>query len=97
MPAGQYPPGVFANILTRGTINVAINKGTPAGAGSPVYVRVAENASIPNGVVGGFEAVADGTNTVQIPNIVFKTGVLSTDPVTGQVTAQVTILERMQP
>jgi hypothetical protein len=96
MPAGQYPPGVIANILTRGTINVKINNGVPAGAGSPVYVRIAANAAIPNGVVGGFEAVADGTNTVQIPNIVFKTGILSTDPVTGDVTAQVTILNRLQ-
>lgn len=161
MPGGIYPPGTDGNFLTRGTINVAINNGTPAGAGSPVYIRTALNAAVPLGLVGGFEAVVDpnpvattgtatisttaltvasGTGikvgqtvtgvgvapnttvvavagtavtlslavtaalsatavsfgaTVVYPNIVFKTGVLSTDPITGQVTAQVTILERL--
>lgn len=94
MAAGQYVAGMDANVLTRGTINVAINHGTPPGAGSPLFVRIVLNGAIPLGVVGGFEAVADSTNTVALTNIVFKTGVLSTDPVSGQVTAQVTILER---
>lgn len=183
MPAGFYPGGVMANGLTRGTINVAINNGTPVGAGSPVYIRTAADGSVPLGIVGGFEAQADGTatgaavggntgngtisaltvgvfgiagvytakftdathytvsdpngvvighgttgvafasngvnftitaggtpfaandsftitvaaTTVVIPNFVFKTGILSTDPATSQVTAQVTILERRVP
>lgn len=182
MPAGAYVPGMICNGLSRGTINVAINNGTPVGANAPVYVRTILNGSIPNGVVGGFEAVVDGVTPVPtafggntgngtvgtlsnlalaltgtyviqftaptaflvfdpigrllgvgatgvafnagngiqftitaggtaftrgdgftivaalktclIENIVFKTGVLSTDPVSGQVTAQATILER---
>lgn len=161
MAAGFYNPGTDANVLTRGTINVAINYGVPVGAGSGVYIRTALNAAVPLGLVGGFEGavdpnpqattgtasinttaltVASGTgikigqvvtgvgvapnttvtavtgtavtlsiavtaalsatavsfaNSVLYPNIVFKTGVLSTDPVTAQVTAQVTILERL--
>ena len=182
MAQGAYPPGTMVNGLTRGTINVLINNGTPAGAGSPVYIRTALNGSIPAGVVGQFEAVPDQTvasaakaggntgngtlgtlsanalakngaytvtfltattfnvydplgkllgsgatgtafstggqitftitaggtafvagdgfvvtvtaKTMVVPNIVFKSGILSTDPVSGQVTAQVTILER---
>ena len=181
MPQGAYAPGTMVNGLTRGTINVLINNGTPAGAGSPVYIRTATNGAIPAGVVGQFEAQHDATiagaatagntgngtigtlsvlplakngaykvtfsaataftvtdpfgniigagvtgtafsvgnqvqftitaggtafvagdsftvtvtaKTLVVPNIVFKSGILSTDPVSGQVTAQVTILER---
>jgi len=182
MPAGYYAPGMICNGLTRGTINIAINNGTPSGAGVPVYIRTTLNGAIPNGVVGGFEAVNDGVTpvgtafagnvgnatigtlsnlpfaitgtylvdfftatsflvfdpmgrflgvgttgvafnagnqiqftitaggtamtrsdgfsivaamkTILIENMVFKTGLLSTDPVTAQVTAQATILER---
>ena len=95
MPAGTYAPGTELNLLTRGTINVAINNGTPTGAGQPVYVRVSANGAL--NIIGGFEAIADGAHTVQIPNLVFKTGILSTDPATGQVTAQLTILNRLVP
>lgn len=158
MAAGYYAPGMMVNGLTRGTISVAINHGTPSGANQPVYLRVVANAGIPAGVVGGLEATTDqvsttgtassgstaltvasganiqvgqlvtgagiaanttvaavsGTsvtlsqnttaalsatavtfsNLIVLPNIVFKTGVLSTDPNTGNTAAQVTILER---
>ena len=183
MPAGYYAPGMMVNGLTRGTISVQVNNGTPVGANSPVYVRTTVDGGIPAGVIGGIEAVQDpnatvvgtanasntgngtigtlsmlslgkngvytvsftaatafnvydpdgnfigvgatgvafnaGTQvqftitaggtafvrgdafivtvtskTVVIPNIVFKTGVLSTDPSTGKAAAQVTILER---
>lgn len=180
MPAGAYAPGMMVNGLTRGTISAQINNGTPVGANSPAYIRTVLNGAIPAGVVGGFEAVPDGTlastanagntgnatagtlslgtgaqngaysvlfqsataftvydpsgrvvgtgvngtpfaggqvvftvtaggtpmvrgdgltitvtaKTLFIPNIVFKTGVLSTDPNTGKVAAQLTILER---
>ena len=40
----------------------------PPTAGGSVYIRVALNGAIPNGVVGGLEAVADGANTVLYPN-----------------------------
>jgi hypothetical protein len=179
--SGNYPAGSEADGFTRGTINVALNNGTPAGAGSPVFIRTVANGSIPAGVVGGIEAVVDGgtpvaaalagntgnttlgtlslglaplsgaysviytdathfnvfdptgvyvgtgvngtaftstgvnftattggtamvrgdgftvttsLKTIAIPNIVFKTGIVSTDPGTGLNTVQVTILER---
>jgi hypothetical protein len=158
MPAGQYLPGMMVNGLTKGTISVQINNGTPSGANELAFLRLVTNAAIPAGVVGGIEGVADsvsttatwtsgentltvtsatgvqvgqlvtgpgipantavtgvagttitlsqvttaaGTaaavtfaNTVQLTNIVFKTGVLSTDPNTGKSASQVTILER---
>ena len=191
MPAGSYVPGMMVNGLTRGTISVQVNNGTPARAGAAVYIRTFPNPAIPAGVVGGIEATNDPTtsifaspnvgnqgsgtigslsiiggpnqatalvtmgtytvaftsatafsvtdpqgsilgtgavgtafstgavigfkittgsipfvagdgfsitaitiSTLLIPNIVFKTGALSTDPSTGKSAAQVTILER---
>lgn len=181
MPAGFYAPGIEVNMLTRGTINCAVNVGQPAGAGTPVFIRTALNGAFGAGVVGGIEGAADGTapvgaaspgntgnatigtlslgsapangiyhvvftdathfnvfdpsglyvgtgttgvaftstgvnftitagatamvrgdgftvttamKTIVVPNLVFKTGILSTDPASGQIAAQITILER---
>jgi hypothetical protein len=85
---GIYAPGQIAEVLERGSITIKINNGTPVSQ-NPVYVRTVVNAGIPAGVVGGLEAVADGTNTVVVPNVVFKTGVLDANGV-----AEVTILSR---
>ena len=52
------------SLFQRGCINVLCQNGTPA-ADAPVYVRVVAASTF---VVGGFEAVADGTNSVEIPN-----------------------------
>ena len=41
--------------------------GSPA-FGGDVYVRVKTNESYPNASVGGFEAVADSTNSVKLTN-----------------------------
>lgn len=93
--SGNYPPSSIADALTRGTINVFVNNNNGSQfAGQGVFVRVKANAAIPAGIVGGIEAVADGANTVQVTNLVFKTGVMSVDPVTSLVTAQVTLLTR---
>ena len=88
-PGGSYAPGVVADVLTQGTVNVQVNNGTPT-AGGTVYVRVLLNGAIPAGVVGGIEAVADGSNTVAVNCMKFKTGVLGSDG-----TAQVTIPTRV--
>lgn len=69
----QYNPGDPCDVLERGAVTVLCNVGTPT-AGGAVYLRVATNAAIPSGVVGGFEAAADGNNTVQITNAMWKTG-----------------------
>lgn len=61
-PGGSYAPGNIADGLTQGTINIQVNNGTPTAGGS-VYVRLVANASIPAGVVGGFEAAADDVST----------------------------------
>lgn len=62
---GTYAPGEAVSVFQRGAINVKCRNGTPK-LGGKVYLRVAANASIPTGVVGGFEASADGDNTVEL-------------------------------
>ncbi len=68
--AGVYAPKDPVAVFQRGAINVKCQKGTPALNGA-VYVRIAENASYPTAVVGGFEAEADGGNTVELTNAVW--------------------------
>lgn len=83
-----YLPGETCDVLNRGSITVLCNNGTPI-SGGKVYVRIAENAAIPNGVVGQFEAAADGSNTVEIPNLKWTTGKLDSNKI-----AELTILTR---
>ncbi len=64
---GEFAPDEAVPTFKRGCINVLCNVGTPALNGD-VYIRIAANASIPTGVIGGFEAAADGTNTVKLTN-----------------------------
>lgn len=62
----SIPPTTgIANVMRRGYVTVVCNNGAPALAGA-VYVRVAT----PSGpkVVGGFEAAADGGNTILLTN-----------------------------
>lgn len=86
--SGTYQPGEPCDVLERGSATIQVNVGTPTANGT-VYVRIATNAAIPNGVIGGFEATADGTNTVALTNVKFKTGLIDTNNV-----AEVTILSR---
>ncbi len=64
---GKYAPGDAVPVFQRGAINVKCQNGTAA-VGAPVYVRITANAAYPNAVVGGFEAAADSTNSVQLTN-----------------------------
>lgn len=61
---GTYTPGEAVSVFQRGNINVKCQKGTPVIDGT-VYVRVTASGDY---VVGGFEAEADGTNTVALSN-----------------------------
>ena len=64
---GAYTAGDAGSVFQRGSINVLCQKGTPKRGGA-VYVRIIKNTSLPNAVVGGFEAEADSTsaNTVKL-------------------------------
>lgn len=64
---GQYAKGEAVPVFMQGSVNVICQKGTPR-LGGAVYVRIAENESYPGAAVGGFEAEADGANTVQLDN-----------------------------
>ncbi|MFC3768370.1 hypothetical protein [Paenibacillus sp. GCM10012303] len=86
-----YRPGEPCDVASRGTITVICRVGTPQ-AGGAVYVRIAANASIPGGVVGGFETAADGSNTVLIPGAKWTTGRIDANRV-----AEVTLIERNNP
>jgi hypothetical protein len=87
-PGGSFVPGTICDALVQGTINVYCANGTPT-AGGAVYIRIALNGAIPNGVIGGLEAVADGGNTVLLTNFKWSTGYLETDG-----SCQLTILAR---
>ncbi len=78
----------MVNALNRGAVVVNCNNGTPT-AGGAVYVRVKANASVAGGVVGGFEAAADGTNTVLLTNVQWTNGYVDANGV-----AEITILTR---
>lgn len=64
---GQYNPGDPVSVFQRGSIQVYCQRGTPA-LGGAVYVRITANGSYETAVVGGFEAAADSSNTVQLTN-----------------------------
>lgn len=64
---GEYAPGDAVSVFQRGSIQVYCQRGTPA-LGGAVYVRIAANGSYEDAVVGGFEAEADSSNTVQLTN-----------------------------
>lgn len=64
---GQYNPGDPVSVFMRGSIQVYCQRGTPA-LGGAVYVRITANGSYETAVVGGFEASADSSNTVQLTN-----------------------------
>lgn len=85
---GSYSPGNPCDVLERGSVMVQVNNGTPTANGT-VYVRIALNGTIPAGVIGGFEATADGANTIALTNVKFKTGLMDANNV-----AEVAILTR---
>lgn len=61
---GSYAASEAVSVFQRGCINVKCQRGTPAADGA-VYVRTAASGSY---VIGGFEAEADGSNSVLLPN-----------------------------
>lgn len=62
-----YQKGEYCPALERGNLVVKCRNGVPAIHGK-VYVRVDAEGVIPGTVIGGFEAQADGANSVVIPN-----------------------------
>ena len=59
----SYVRGQVCDALVRGAVTVTCNVGNPS-AGGPVYVRIAANDDVANGVVGGFEAAPDDASVV---------------------------------
>ena len=68
---GSYVQYDAVPVIKRGCVNVICQNGTPALDGD-VYLRITANASLPNAVVGGFEAAADSTNSVKLTNVKWK-------------------------
>lgn len=64
---GVYAPNDPTSVFQRGKLNVKCQRGTPAYGGA-VYLRVEANASYSTAAVGGLEASADGTKTIQLTN-----------------------------
>lgn len=76
-----YSPGYPCDVIKRGVVSVLCRNGV-ATAGGAVWVRIALNGGIPAGVIGGLEAASDGGNTVQLPNILFYSGITDANGVT---------------
>lgn len=67
---GSYLQGEPAEVLEQGTgIIVPVNGSTAPVSQGAVYVRISANGA--NTIIGGFEAAADSTHTVQLTNAVF--------------------------
>lgn len=64
---GEYAPGDAVSVFQRGSIQVYCQRETPA-LGGDVFVRITKNPTYSTAVVGGFEAAADSSNTVQLTN-----------------------------
>ena len=84
----DYVPNMPCDVLVRGNCTVKCQRGTPA-AGAAVYVRITANATYEDCVVGGFEAEADGVNSVQVTNIEWTSGVVDSNGI-----AEVTVKTR---
>lgn len=77
----DYLDGTPCDVIVRGNCTVKCQRGTPA-SGTAVYVRITKNDTYPDAVVGGFEATADGANTIQVDNIEWATGVMDANNMT---------------
>lgn len=77
----DYMAETPCDVMVRGNCTVKCQRGTPK-SGDAVYVRVKANATYQDAVVGGFEATADATNTVQVTNIEWTTGVMDANGMT---------------
>lgn len=84
----EYEDKERTDVLSRGSICIKVNLGTPTANGK-VYIRISKNDANPDGIVGGFEAEADDTHTIELSNVRFTTGKLDSNKV-----AEVTILSR---
>lgn len=77
----DYVMDAPCDVMVRGNMTVHCQRGTPV-SGAAVYVRITANATYADAVVGGFEASADGANTIQVPNIEWTTGLMDVDGMT---------------
>lgn len=92
-PVTTYKPGEQMDVLTRGSITVNCNYGTPTANGN-VYLRITANAAnVPNGVVGQFEAAVDPTDaaySLLVTNAKWTTGYKDSNGI-----AELTILNKI--
>ena len=79
------PTGVFVGSGVNGTAFTSTGVNFTATTGGTAMVR------------GDGFTVTTALKTILMPNLVFKTGIVSTDPVTGKNTVQMTILNRQVP
>jgi hypothetical protein len=67
---GKYAPKEAVTVVQRGSISVICADGTPT-VGGAVYVRVAADGSKK---IGGFEAAADGEDSIKLTNAQWGSG-----------------------
>ncbi len=71
---GEYTALEPCDIIQQGIVSVLCQKGTPT-AGGAVYARIVASTEFPLLEIGGFEAEADGSQTVALTNCVWNTNV----------------------
>ena len=74
----DYVANVPCDVMVRGNCIVKCQRGTPV-AGTAVFVRITANSTHEDAIVGGFEAEADGANTIKVTNIEWTTGVVDSN------------------
>lgn len=79
--SGYYATNEPADVLERGLVTVKCVHGTPP-AGGAVYVRKTLNSSFPAEKIGDLRADADSTNTVQLTNCSWATGLKDANGIT---------------
>lgn len=80
-PPNFFPPLAQGDALVMGIMTVKCRRGTPSPLAG-VYLRIAANVAYPNTVVGGLEATADGSNTVQLTNAKWVTNRIDANGIT---------------
>jgi hypothetical protein len=88
---GNYAPAQVADCIERGSVAITCLVGTPK-SGGKVYMRTVLNGAIPAGIVGGFEANADGGNSFELTNCKWSNGYIDANK-----TTEMTILSRNLP
>lgn len=73
--SGQYTANEMCDVIQMGVVTVYVAGGNPT-AGGAVYVRIQESTEHPEQEIGDFLGSSDGSQTVQLTNCSWNTGIV---------------------